>query len=77
MAVDVSMQLTVATTADEATSLYVFLGGLAITELNYQLNKTGEIGWSCIDFLAMIKPHNKIQLHGFGSSWHVVRHALL
>ncbi|KAL0019157.1 hypothetical protein WJX79_001466 [Trebouxia sp. C0005] len=40
-AVDVSMQLTVATTASAATSLYVFLGGPAIPELNSQLNRTG------------------------------------
>lgn len=40
-AVDVSLQLTVATTADETTSLYVFLGGTAITQLNAQLNRTG------------------------------------
>ena len=43
-AVDVSMQLTVATTASEATSLYAFLGGNAIPQLNAQLNKTGEVG---------------------------------
>ena len=40
-AVDVSMQLTVATTASATTSLYVFLGGPAIPELNSQLNRTG------------------------------------
>ena len=41
-AVDVSLQLTVATTANETTSLYIFLGsGAAIKELNAQLNETG------------------------------------
>lgn len=43
-AVDVSMQLTVATTASAATSLYAFLGGNAIPQLNAQLKKTGELG---------------------------------
>ena len=41
-AVDVSLQLTVATTADETTSLYVFLGGTANSQLNDQLNRTGQ-----------------------------------
>lgn len=41
-ATDVSLQLTVATTADQTTSLYVFLGGTAMTQLNEQLNKMGE-----------------------------------
>lgn len=41
-AVDVTLQLTVATTANETTSLYIFLGsGAAIKELNAQLNETG------------------------------------
>lgn len=42
-ATDVSLQLTVATTADETTSLYVFLGGTAINQLNDLLKNMGEI----------------------------------
>lgn len=39
---DVSLQLTVATTADQTTSLYVFLGGNAVDQLNQQLKAMGE-----------------------------------
>ena len=39
---DVSLQLTVATTADQTTSLYVFLGGNAMVQLNQQLKAAGE-----------------------------------
>ena len=43
-AVDVSMQLTVATTLNATTSFYVFLGGRgAIGALNSQLNRTGTL----------------------------------
>ena len=41
-ATDVSLRLTVATTADETTSLYVFLGGTAIDQLNNQLKTMSE-----------------------------------
>lgn len=41
-ATDVSLHLTVATTADQTTSLYVFLGGTAMTQLNDQLKAMGE-----------------------------------
>lgn len=41
-ATDISLQLTVATTPAETTSLYVFLGGIAINELNDQLKTMGE-----------------------------------
>ena len=41
-ATDVSLQLTVATTADQTTSLYVFLGGTAMGQLNGQLKAMGE-----------------------------------
>lgn len=41
-ATDVSLQLTVATTPAETTSLYIFLGGTAINELNDQLKAMGE-----------------------------------
>ena len=46
-AVDVGLHLTVATTPDQTTYLYVFLGGAAISELNTQLNKTGVAALSC------------------------------
>lgn len=41
-ATDVSLQLTVATTADQTTYLYVFLGGTAMDQLNAQLKAMGE-----------------------------------
>ena len=49
-AVDVSMQLTVATTLNATTSFYVFLGGgSAIEALNTHLNRTGTLScWSAL-----------------------------
>ena len=41
-ATEIRLQLTVATTPAETTSLYVFLGGTAIDELNDQLKRMGK-----------------------------------